>query len=283
MTEIIEVNGKKISILTTRCIVELHKLLSENYKIFKGMEPISPSGVKNNHLLESAVFRQKTGSGNFYKYDDYFLNCATLAYGVTKNHAFHNGNKRTGLLSMIKHLYVNGYVLRPEMKQKELYKLLLSIVENKLLIHSKKFYNSYKDNNLNEWSDDQNIEYIAFWLRSNSIKKQFYIGNDLKIKDFKKILEFKNIEYKETGKDIILTKYEKTGFLGLKKKPVIRKKYHIGKTKLRIKKFILEKFRKDFHLTKSDGFDNVSFYYEDNFLEEEIIKYKSIIYRLSKT
>ncbi|MFK5878285.1 MAG: Fic family protein [Flavobacteriaceae bacterium] len=282
MTEIINVDDKKITILTSRCVKELHQLLSDNYGIFKGMEPISPAGVKNNHLLESAVFRQQTGSGKYYKYDDCFLNCATLAYGITKNHAFHNGNKRLGLLSIIKHLHVNGLVLRPRLSENELYDLMLNTVENQLRNHARKHQKNYENIVTLNWSDDMNIDYLAYWLRLNSLKKYNYTGIDLKIRDFKKILEKKEIEYKEEGRNIILTKY-KRGFLGLLKKPMIRKKYLIGTKKLKIRKFILEKFRKDFNLTKSDGIDNVSFYDESSFLNEEIIKYKSIIYRLSKT
>ena len=46
---------------------------------------------------------------------------------------------------------------------------------------------------------------------------------------------------------------------------------------------MIERFRKDFQLTKSDGIDNTTFFYEEKFIQDEIFKYKSIIYRLSKT
>lgn len=46
---------------------------------------------------------------------------------------------------------------------------------------------------------------------------------------------------------------------------------------------MIDKFRKDFLLTKSDGIDNTSFFYEDKFIQNELFKYKQIIYRLSKT
>jgi hypothetical protein len=84
MTDFIDTKGKRIHLLSTDCVKELHNLLSDNYKVFKDMEPISPSGVKNINMLESAVFRQKTGSGDYYKYDNEFTNCATLIFGVAK-------------------------------------------------------------------------------------------------------------------------------------------------------------------------------------------------------
>lgn len=283
MTDFIDIKGKRIYLLSPDCVKELHYLLSDNYKIFKNMEPISPSGVKNVNMLESAVFRQKTGSGEYYKYDNEYTNCATLIYGVVKNHAFHNGNKRLGLLSMIKHLYVNGYVLNPEKGENELFQLLLDTVNDKLEKHSRKYYPSYKPKD-KEWNDDQKIHYIAFWVQKNSFKKYYYTGSELKIKDFKRILVNRDIEYKEDGIYIELTKYKgKKKFFSFSKEPEIRKKYKIGKKKNVIKKYMIERFRKDFQLTKSDGIDNSSFFHEDRFIQDEIFKYKSIIYRLSKT
>tara|TARA_R110001592_G_scaffold51704_4_gene158894 strand:+ start:99 stop:947 length:849 start_codon:yes stop_codon:yes gene_type:complete len=282
MTEFIDIKGKKIHLLSTECVKELHNLLSDNYKSFKDMEPISPSGVKNINMLESAVFRQKTGSGIYYKYDNEYTNCATLIFGVTKNHAFHNGNKRLGLLSMIKHLYLNGLVLNPAIGENELFELLLYTVQDLLEKHARKYYPNYKPEDPN-WDDDQKINYLAFWLQKNSFKKYYYTANELKIKDFKKILENHDIEYKEDGVYIELTKYKERKFLFFKKEPLIRKKYKIGKKKNVIKKFMIERFRKDFQLTKSDGIDNTTFFYEEKFIQDEIFKYKSIIYRLSKT
>jgi len=95
MTESINVNGTIIKTLTEKSILELHNLLSTNIVLFKGMEPITPKGVKNYNLLSSAVHRQYTGFDNYYKYDTIFLNAASLAFGLAKNHSFHNGNKRT--------------------------------------------------------------------------------------------------------------------------------------------------------------------------------------------
>jgi prophage maintenance system killer protein len=282
MTDFIDTKGKRIHLLSTDCVKELHNLLSDNYKVFKDMEPISPSGVKNINMLESAVFRQKTGSGDYYKYDNEFTNCATLIFGVAKNHAFHNGNKRLGLLSMIKHLYVNGYVLNPARGEKELFELLLDTVKDTLERHSRKYYPAYKAEDKG-WNDDQKIHYLAYWVQKNSLKKFYYTGNELRIKDFKKILEKYDLEYKEVGVYIQLTKYKERKLFFLSKEPLIRKKYKIGKQKNIIKRIMINRFRKDFLLTRSDGIDNTSFFYEDKFIQDEIFKYKSIIYRLSKT
>ena len=109
-------NGEtgKVYTLNKECIIDLHNLLSKNVHLLEEMDPVEPPGVKNDGMLESAIERQNTGFGGFYKYPTYYSNCATLVYGIIKNHSFHNGNKRAGLLALIKHLYVNGYVLNPK-------------------------------------------------------------------------------------------------------------------------------------------------------------------------
>jgi death-on-curing protein len=68
MTNTIKTKNGKINTLTVECVRELHQLLSENYLIFHDMEPISPEGVKNNNMLESAVHRQNAGIDDYYKY-----------------------------------------------------------------------------------------------------------------------------------------------------------------------------------------------------------------------
>lgn len=286
MTQSITTKNGQMLILTPNCIVELHKLLSENYLLFHGMEPISPSGIKNNNMLESAVYRQQTGIDNYYKYDTIFKNCASLAFGIIKNHAFHNGNKRTGLLSIIKHLHANGYVLNPNLKNGELYELIVSIARDDLPEHANKYNSEYKNLKNSNKEIDELIEYIAYWIKKHSMPKSLYIGQFLKINTLKNILKNKNILYSEEGKHIILTEIQAKKifrFLTYEEKVVKRKKYLIGKRKEKIKKSILDKIRKDFNLTRSDGVDNVAFYDDKNIIDEEIKKYKSIIYRLSKT
>src|SRR4030095_6384084 len=71
-------------------------------------DPVSPIGVKCSNTLESTVARQNTGYGEYQKYGTALLSAATLTYGICCNHPFHNGNKRTALVSMLCHLDRNN-------------------------------------------------------------------------------------------------------------------------------------------------------------------------------
>lgn len=67
-------------------------------------------GLRDRGLLESAVARAK----NKWSYEpDSPLSevAASLTFGLIKNHAFIDGNKRIGLAMLIAFLQVNGYRL----------------------------------------------------------------------------------------------------------------------------------------------------------------------------
>jgi death on curing protein len=66
-------------------------------------------GLLNAGLLESALARPQ----NLYAYEqaDIFSLAAAYGYGIAKNHAFIDGNKRTAFLVMFTFLRVNGWHL----------------------------------------------------------------------------------------------------------------------------------------------------------------------------
>jgi death-on-curing protein len=66
-------------------------------------------GILNTVLLESALGRPR----NLYAYDraDLFQMAAAYGYGIVKNHAFVDGNKRTAFQVMFVFLKVNGFDL----------------------------------------------------------------------------------------------------------------------------------------------------------------------------
>ena len=283
-------NGK-VHCLDKECILDLHALLSKNIVLIKEMDPVEPPGVKNIGMLESAIGRQSVGSGSYYKYDNCFSNAATLVYGVIKNHAFHNGNKRAGLLALIKHLYVNGYVLSPSLKGDDLYDFLIAVADSKLKefwLPRRKRYRVIppKGRKIEDpWDDDTNINFMQVWIKNNSTPQSNTFKGSIKVSTLKRVLANKNIFLEQRGNSIEVYLEKENTFLGLgfgKKKQNIRM-YSLGDNSTNIDKQTLQTIRREFKLTKSDGVDNEFFYDEEAFLDEEIKAYKSIIYRLSKT
>jgi death on curing protein len=70
-------------------------------------------GVLNAGMLDSALARPQ----NLYVYEEanIFALAAAYGYGIAKNHAFVDGNKRTAFLVMFTFLKINGWhLLVPE-------------------------------------------------------------------------------------------------------------------------------------------------------------------------
>lgn len=61
-------------------------------------ERVAVIGPKDINLLISAINRQFTSIGRIDKWNTPLEKAATVFYGLNKNHAFHDGNKRTALL-----------------------------------------------------------------------------------------------------------------------------------------------------------------------------------------
>lgn len=91
--------------LTTTQVRMLH---AESLRLFGG----SP-GLRDANLLESALARPR----QLFAYGDnpdLFALAAEYAFGLARNHAFVDGNKRVALLAVRAFLFVNGFRFEPE-------------------------------------------------------------------------------------------------------------------------------------------------------------------------
>ena len=90
--------------LTKAQIVELHMAIYERYG--------GDHGVLNEGMLDSALQApfQTFGSGELIP--DTKEKIVRLAFGLIKNHAFRDGNKRIGALVLLTLLELNGYPVK---------------------------------------------------------------------------------------------------------------------------------------------------------------------------
>jgi death on curing protein len=92
--------------------VQVKQVHNELVAVFaQDKDPISPSGVRSDDLLASACQRPNVALGSTEKYTTVFTKAAALFHSLTKNHPFHNGNKRTALVALLSMLQRNGYQL----------------------------------------------------------------------------------------------------------------------------------------------------------------------------
>lgn len=86
------------------------------------------SGTRDLGLLESAVYSANQVFGEEEAYPTVEQRAARLAYAITQNHPFVDGNKRIGMLVMLMTLRLNH--VQVQYTQAELIQLGLSVADN---------------------------------------------------------------------------------------------------------------------------------------------------------
>jgi len=112
----------EVRYLTVKEIIALHDEQIERYT------PTEQKHVADRGALESACKRPSL-THYYEQHSDICDLAASLAFGLTKNHAFANANKRTAAVCTHVFLMLNGYQL--EMCQRELVDLYVDLAEDK--------------------------------------------------------------------------------------------------------------------------------------------------------
>ena len=120
-------------------------------------------GPKDFNSLVSTVTRQFRSFGGQDIWSDDYQKCASLVYGIVKNHPFHDCNKRSALLVMLYYMYQLGRT--PDVKQKKLERLMLDIASDKLPKYRKKLKVKFKK--------DWQVNVIAQFLRKFTRKTNY--------------------------------------------------------------------------------------------------------------
>ena len=109
-------------ILTVDEVIKIHGRLIEKTG---GLD-----GLRDRGLLESAIFSISSGFGEIEVYPTVEEKAARIAFGIVNNHAFLDGNKRIGMLSMLMILRLNQVNIK--YTQRELIALGLGVAEGSI-------------------------------------------------------------------------------------------------------------------------------------------------------
>lgn len=152
--------------LSTADIIRAHFLIADHFYIVG--EGLGGVGPRDLNLLRSAVSRQMVSLGGRLKWTDRFDICATLFFGLIKNHAFYDANKRTAFLSTLYFLHQHGWC--PSVPEKEFEDFTVEIADN-LLEKYARFEKLTKDRD-----PDPEIKFISWYLRKNTrkIDREYY-------------------------------------------------------------------------------------------------------------
>lgn len=119
-------------------------------------------GPKDLNMLRSAVSRQWVSFDQKTKWENRFDICATLFFGLIKNHPFHDANKRTAFLSVLFLLHNYGWC--PSISEKEFEDFTVEIADDQLGKYAR--YQKLKAKK----ESDPEVKFISWYLRSHTRK-----------------------------------------------------------------------------------------------------------------
>lgn len=262
-------------------VIEIHERLVEDAA--NSDDPISPPGIKNEGLLESAIARQFSGYDGVYKYSDPIANAASLCYGICSNHPLHNGNKRTALVSLMCHLDKNGFTFSDRATQDNLYAFMLNVASHNIVPKKKR-------HGANDISDIE-IEEMTRWIKRKTRKIQKGERN-LSYPEFEKILRDHGVYFENHAKnyvDVVMYRKEtrRKGIFGLGGEEVVEIKEKIANIPYwpnrTVGKKLVKSVRNQAGLTATNGIDSALFYGTETKPDEFIQKYKKTLSKLAKT
>lgn len=261
-------------------VLRAHFLILDYFKS-NGGEGYGGIGPKDLNLLHSALSRQQIGFNGIPKYTDGLDLCATLFFGIAKNHAFHDANKRTALLVALYHLGRLGHCASDTMNQKDLDNIAVATAENNLCDYAG--YNRFHRRH----GQDAPILFLSDWMRRHTRKVDHSIYT-ITYNDLDKILKrFGCRLANPSGNSIdVLATHEETqiSLVFFTKKRVVEKRVaHIGfpGLKKQVAPGIVREVRRKCGLTPHNGVDSQVFFKGVDNMEALIDKFSGPLRRLA--
>lgn len=258
-----------VQILTQDEIVQIYTALVEEFQ--NAVDPITPAGIKSEHLLESAVARQDSGFGDFRKYPSVEATAASLMYGIIHNHPFHNGNKRTALVSTLVFLDKNGRVM-DGVEHRDLYNMVLRVARHQI-VEKRRF------------TSDDEIEAARLWIRRNC-RVQERGERVITFRELRRLLGRYDytLESPRHNRIEVWGPALPQGPWGLFGKPGRQRITTIGYPgdNSEVPKGDLKGLRKTLRLTEADGIDAKAFYDDKAIVDGFMARYQTILRRLAK-
>lgn len=240
-------------------------------------DPLSPAGVKSKALLESALCRPRTSNGGALKYSTIEMAAAALLHSLVHNHPFHNGNKRTALVSTLVFLDENQIALTCD--QDALFKLVLQLAQHALV-----------DGPRNDLVDRETMA-LALWIKANS---RWMEQGDRTIpwRRLSRILSAYNCTFDHpsgVGNRINITrnvtKTKSRLFFGRSRTETVllRTQTAYAGDGVDVQKSTIRKIRRDLQLDDDNGVDGRAFYDNEPMSPGDfIIRYRKTLRRLAR-
>lgn len=232
--------------LSAREVLRAHFLVADFFANEKGgLGGLGPRD-KNGDLLLSALSRQDTGFGGERKWTSNFHIAATVFFGLIKNHPFHDGNKRTALLSVLHLLEKQKYTA--SVKKRDFEDLTVAVADG--LHHTDNLYLDFRSTSAD--ANDADVKYIAFKLG------EFTRPRDRSRRKLKTYRELNGV-LKRHGYEMRHPRGNKIAIVRIADEKTIGRVGFPGMSR-EISKPDLKQVRDICQLSDTDGYDNKAFY-----------------------
>lgn len=184
-------------------VLKAHYILADYFTDATATEEIERMlvGVRSFDLLESAIYRQICSFAGHRKYTNSLDICSTLFFGLVKDHAFHDGNKRTALLTLLNQLQAFNFY--PTASITDFEKLVIAVADNSL---SKKYATVWKKF---KKDPDPEVKTISYLLRRMVTPKCTSFHIDITMREFIYALQKQGVKCENTGTKIKMTRTTK--------------------------------------------------------------------------
>ena len=254
-------------------VLKAHFLLLDHF--FSEGQRVGGIGPRSVDLLQSAVGRQIVGFGGKEKWADSFDKCATLFYGLIKNHPFHDCNKRTALLIAL--YYLTKINRTPSTSQKEFENLTLRVAESKL----QKFPAFKRFSKL----EDAEIQFISNFLRRNTrtTSNQHYNITFNQLRSILARFGYRLAHPSGNYIDVVRETEKTTGLIFRKTSLVTERVTQIGFPgwKSEVSRSTIKRVREATKLTHKDGTDSEAFFHDVDSMAALISAYRGPLERLA--
>ena len=255
-------------------VLRAHFLIVDFFVESPGLEPVGGVGPKDLGLLHSALGRQHVGFDGIEKWSDKFDKLATLFYGLVKNHAFHDSNKRTALLTVLHQLACLGRCSKVPKKEWE--DLAVRIAEDSL-----DMYPGYRKVRRR---DEPEIQFISKFLQAKTrkIERGHYIITYRQLDTILRRFGYYLTNPAGNHIDVVRNEMKRKKLFGPKEEAQIRV-CQIGFPgwKTEVGRGAIQSVRRECRLTDLDGVDSQTFFKGVEPMHSLIAEYSDALRRLA--
>ncbi|WP_419165247.1 type II toxin-antitoxin system death-on-curing family toxin [Candidatus Palauibacter sp.] len=261
-------HSRNIQWLSVGSVLAIHNALVSDFA--QSGDPIAPPGVRDQNLIESAVFRPQTGFREILKYPTIETSAAALLCALIQDHPFHNGNKRTALVAMLAFLDKNDLVLT--CKADELFQFVLLIAQHRVT-----------GDDHHSGADNETLavaEKICGWSR---VVSRVEVAPSITFRKLRTILERRDCRIKIRGSRAHIDRKIAAASRSSSRRQ-LRTKIHYRDDGTDVPVEQVRQVRTDLHLNPEDGHDDSDFFHsrQPTPIDAFIAKYRKILVRLGR-